>query len=55
LLQLGYDAHLIKARWFLANQWSWPLHDALAKIPVLVTMVCIAPLFWWLGGVFGRR
>ena len=55
LLQLGYDAQLIRARWFLANQWSWPVHDLLAKIPVLLAMLCIAPVFWWLGGVFGRR
>ncbi len=55
LLQLGYDTSLVRARWFLANQWSWPVHDALAKIPVTVAMLCTAPLFWWLGGVFGRR
>ena len=55
LLQLGYDTHLIRARWFLGNRWSWPVHDALAKIPVTLTMLCAAPLCWWLGGIFGRR
>jgi hypothetical protein len=55
LLQLAYDADLIRARWFLANQWSWPVHDVLAKIPVTLAMLSVAPLFWWLGGIFGRR
>jgi len=55
LLQLGYDSNIIKARWFLANQWSWPVHEVLAKIPVTLAMLCIAPLSWWLGTFFGRR
>jgi len=55
LLQLGYDSQLIQARWFLAHPWSWPVHDALARFPITLAMLCAAPLSWWLGTLFGRR
>ena len=55
LLQLGYETHLVKARWFLANQWSWPVHDALDRVPVTLAMLVAAPLCWWLGGLIARR
>ena len=55
LLQIGYDLSLIRARWFLANQWSWWIHDLLALIPTYVALLFAAPLCWWLSGRIGGR
>ena len=55
LLEVGYDTHLIEARWFLANQWSWGLHDVLQRVPIAVFLICVAPLFWWVGNRLDRR
>ncbi len=55
VLQAGYDSGVLKARWFLNQQWSWPLHDLLAEIPLHVLLLLVAPLFWWLGVKLARR
>jgi len=55
LLQLGYDTHVLRARWFLANDWSWWIHDVLEKIPAYAALMAGAPLAWWLSGVIGER
>lgn len=55
VLDVAYELRLVRARWFLANDWSWPLHDALRATPVIVVLVSCAPLCWWLGGLLGRR
>lgn len=55
LLQISYDLSLIRARWFLANQWSWWLHDLLALIPTYLALLIAAPLCWWLSGRFAGR
>ena len=55
LLQFAYDAHVLRARWFLANDWSWWLHDALEVIPVYAALLVGAPIAWWLSGVVGER
>lgn len=55
VLDLAYEWRLVRARWFLANDWSWPLHDALRATPVIALMVALAPLCWWLGSLLGRR
>jgi|GEM_PF-4009256 len=55
LLQVSYDLSLLRARWFLANQWSWWLHDVLALIPTYAAMLVVAPAAWWLSGRFRRR
>ena len=55
LLQLGYDSHLIKARWFLAHEWSWWLHDLLQFVPVHAALILLAPLAWWISISIDRR
>jgi hypothetical protein len=55
LLQIGYDTHVIRARWFLANDWSWWLHDLLEMIPSYVALLAVAPCAWWLSTRFGER
>ena len=55
LLQALYDAQLLKARWFLQHQWSWPLHDALERVPLSLGLAAVAPPLWWLGKAIARR
>jgi hypothetical protein len=55
LLQFCYDAHLIRARWFLANDWSWWIHDALKAVPGYAVLLVLSPAAWWLSGVVSRR
>lgn len=55
LLDVAYELRLVRARWFLANHWSWPLRDALDAVPVTVALLALAPVSWWLGGRLGRR
>ena len=55
LLQLGYDSHLIKARWFLSYEWSWWLHDLLQFVPVYAALILLAPLAWWISLGIDRR
>ena len=55
LLQLGYDYHLIRARWFLSHEWSGWLQDLLRHIPVYAALIGVAPLAWWLSLRIDRR
>jgi hypothetical protein len=55
VLEFGYDAHLIRARWFINNRWSWWLHDLMHLIPLYVFLLALAPLSWVVGAWFGRR
>jgi hypothetical protein len=55
VLELVYEWRLVRARWFLANDWSWPLHDALRATPVIAVVLALAPLCWWLGSLLTRR
>ncbi|MEZ5559952.1 MAG: hypothetical protein R3E86_15575 [Pseudomonadales bacterium] len=55
LLQAAYDLRLLRARWFLANEWTWPLHDVLAQIPVSLSLLALAPLFWWVATRLAHR
>ncbi len=55
LLEIGYESHLIKARWFLAHQWSWWIHDTLERVPVALFLIGVAPLFWWVGNRLDRH
>ena len=55
LLQFGYDTYLLRARWFLGNNWSWWIHDVLEVIPLYATLLVITPLAWWLSSRFGSR
>ena len=55
LLQAGYDTHLIKARWFLAHEWSWWLHDLLEAIPTYAALLVVTPVAWWLSTRFRER
>lgn len=55
LLQFCYDAHIIRARWFLANDWSWWIHDLLEAIPGYAALLAVCPVAWWLSGMVGRR
>lgn len=55
LLRAAYDAHLIRARWFLSADWGWRLHEILDQIPMLVAAALAASLSWWAGLWFVRR
>jgi hypothetical protein len=55
MLDVIYELGIVRARWFLANEWSWPLHDALRATPVTLVVLGLAPLCWWLAGRFSRR
>jgi len=55
LLQFGYDTSLVRARWFLANPWSWWMHDLLASIPTYAALLATAPVAWWLSGRIESR
>jgi len=55
LLQVGYDSHVIRARWFLGNDWNWWIHDVLALVPAYLALLAAAPCCWWLSGRFGER
>lgn len=55
LLQLGYDTGVLEARWFLSASWRWPIHDALAEIPVAFVLLALAPMCWWIGRRLASR
>ena len=55
VLEFGYDTHLIRARWFINNRWSWWLHDLLHLIPLYAFLLALAPLSWVAGAWFNRR
>lgn len=55
LLRAGYDAHLLKARWFLNVDWGWRVHEWLAQVPLLVVLGALVPVCWCLGLFFARR
>lgn len=55
LLELGYNTHLIRARWFLSYEWSWGVHDVLAIIPIYAALLGAAPVCWWLSRQLGQR
>jgi hypothetical protein len=55
VLRLAYDSGLLRARFFLSNGWSLPVRDLLARLPAALVAVALAPLCWWLGGMFARR
>ena len=55
LLRAGYDAHLIRARWFLATDWGWRVHEILDQIPLLACAVVMAGSCWGAGLWFLRR
>ena len=55
LLEVGYDAYLIKARWFLDHRWSWWIHDVLNVIPLSVALIVSAPLLWLLATRLEQR
>ena len=55
LLQAAYDAHLIHARWFQTVDWGWRLHEILDQIPLLLSTLIAAPLFWFAGLKLVRR
>jgi hypothetical protein len=55
VLRLAYDSRLLRARWFLANDWGMPVRDVLARVPAALLAAGLAPLSWWLGNLFARR
>ena len=55
VLEFGYNAHLLKARWFLDHRWSWWMHDVLQWIPVYAFLLGFAPLAWLFGAWMARR
>jgi len=55
LLEAAYDAHLLKARWFLNVDWGWRLHEWLQQIPLLAALAVLVPAFWGIGLFFSRR
>jgi hypothetical protein len=55
LLDAAYELRVVRARWFLANEWSWPLHNALRSTPVTLVVLALSPICWWLGNRLSRR
>jgi hypothetical protein len=55
VLELGYNAQLLKARWFLDHQWSWWMHDVLQWTPLYAFLLGLAPLAWLSGAWMARR
>lgn len=55
LLRLGYDSGLLRARWFLVDDWRMLLRDLLAWLSAAWVSLGLAPLLWWLGGILARR
>jgi hypothetical protein len=55
VLQFGYDTYVVRARWFLANDWSWWIHDMLGAVPLYAALLGIAPIAWWLSNRFSER
>ncbi len=55
LLELGYDTHVIKARWFLEHRWSWWIRDVLRVIPLSVALIVSAPLVWLIAARVEQR
>jgi len=54
LLRLGYDSGLVRARWFLVQDWAMPLRDVLAALPAAVALLATVPVWWWLGSRLAR-
>lgn len=55
VLQLGYESHVIRARWFLRHDWSWWIHDVLEVIPTYGALLGLAPVCWWLSRLLAAR
>ena len=55
LLQAAYDSRLVDARWFLANPWSWWIHDLLDDIPAFAALLALGPAAWWGSNLAGGR
>ena len=55
LLRAAYDAHLLKARWFLSVDWGWRVHELLSQVPLLVVLAFLVPICWGVGLFFARR
>ena len=55
VLELGYNTHMLKARWFLDHRWSWWMHDVLHLIPVYAFLLGFAPIAWIFGAWMARR
>ena len=55
VLELAYNAHVVKARWFLEYRWSWWIHDMLQWIPLYALLLVVAPLAWVCGAWAARR
>ena len=55
VLELAYNSHLIKARWFLEYRWSWWIHDVLQWVPLYGLLLAVAPLSWVCGAWAARR
>ena len=55
LLQLGYESHVVRARWFLRHDWSWWIHDLLEVVPTYAALLGIAPVSWWLSRLVAAR
>ena len=55
LLRAAYDAHFIRARWFLSGDWGWRVHEVLDHIPLLAVLGALIPLSWAAGVYFDRN
>ena len=53
--QFGYDTYLIRAKWFLAYQWSWPVHEVLAIVPLYAALLVFAPVSFWCSSLLSKR
>lgn len=53
--RLASDSGMLRSRWFLVHDWSRPVRDVLAGLPLPAVVIVLAPLCWWLGNWFARR
>lgn len=55
LLDVGYEYHLLKARWFLASDVGSSVRGVLRQIPAFAALLVLGPLAWWLSGRLSER
>lgn len=55
LLDVGYEYHLLNARWFLASDVGSFVRGLLRQIPAFAALLVIGPIAWWLSNRLGDR
>ena len=55
LLEICYDARVVKAHWFLEHRWGGWVRDFLRATPLSVVLLAFAPLVYVLAARIERR